>query len=257
MSLPEHSCHPQIIDSVCFLQLIRGNSNPVESLNYTGCFLSIDTQAKRRAPECIRYKLNLFSIICKKPGTGTLQYLFIEYGLPHSELCELSLDRTVRPDNTQHIHLTVVAESEMYNRRGDQLLLIEQSGTDLHLTANTKGVDAVVPAVARCPGPDRVCMIVFRSAVLQPVRESILADHQKIKTLTPLHIEQGRDHSLLHPSCVCITVVPPAVLQPGRESILADHQKTKPLPPLHIEQVRDHSLVHPKCVREITQIPRP
>src|SRR5690625_5529583 len=67
MSLPELSCHTQIIDSVCFLQLIRGNSNPVESLNYTGCFLSIDPQAKRRPPECIRYKLNLFSIICKKP----------------------------------------------------------------------------------------------------------------------------------------------------------------------------------------------
>src|SRR5690625_7893253 len=80
--------------------------------------------------------------------------------------------------------------------------MIEQSGTDLHLTANTKGVDAVVPAVARCPGPDRVCMIVFRSAVLQPVRESILADHQKIETLTPLHIEQVRDHSLVHPEWV-------------------------------------------------------
>src|SRR5690625_2410049 len=90
----------------------------------------------------------------------------------------------------------------MYNRRGDQLLLIEQSGTDLHLTANTEGVDAVVPAVARCPGPACVGMIVFRTAVLQPVREPLLADHQKIETFTPLHIEQVRDHSPFHPEWV-------------------------------------------------------
>src|SRR5215213_8017674 len=104
----------------------------------------VDAQSNSRTPRHrILDEFHLFTVPGKKKWTRTFQALLGDDFLIGFDF-EVSANGSVGPNDANHVRARFFTETEVKQRTSDWLFLDQKTGTDFHLTADAKRIDALI-----------------------------------------------------------------------------------------------------------------
>src|SRR5262245_4920325 len=165
IDFPQLRRHAQIIKPVTRRELIAANLEPFLSLIDARDDLRVDVQAQRGRPRRGVFDItDPLPVPCEEHRARAFQSLLGQHRLIRLQF-ELRLNRAVRPDDARDVGLRVLAQPEMKNWRGNDLLLSQQPGADFDLAPDAEGINSLVAGGFGGAGADGLVVIVLRRAV--------------------------------------------------------------------------------------------
>src|SRR6185369_6541002 len=78
---------------------------------------------------------------------------------------EVGADSSIGPNNANHVSARLFTESEMQQWTSNRLLLDQQAGANLHLTAHAERVDTLIPGGLHRARSNDLPVIIFRTVI--------------------------------------------------------------------------------------------
>src|SRR5262249_44246790 len=125
----------------------------------------VDAEADRGAPRHrILHEFHLLTVESKKKRARAFQPLLGDDFLIGFDF-EVSANGAVRPNYADHVGAWLLAETEVQQRTGTRLFLDQQTGTDVHLTADAERVDALIAGGLHGAWTNDLPVIIFRTVI--------------------------------------------------------------------------------------------
>src|SRR6185437_11874184 len=122
IGFPQFRCKPKIVITIMRTELVWTDFVPFFRGFHPCRTDGVDPEPYRRTPRnCILHKFHLLAVVSEQERAGTLQTLLGHNFLIAFQI-EFGTDRAVRPDDSRHIEMSLIAEPKVKKRSGDRLL---------------------------------------------------------------------------------------------------------------------------------------